>query len=368
MAATGSSVVLADEHYYGGVTVDIDREVLGYLFVEDATVNLLDGAHIKNDVYLGDVYIASGAIVNIYGGEIDNVLMISTMYNGLPDPVVTVYGADFAVDGAAVDPSVTELFLQGQTLSGTYENGTPLAFTVECFREGNVMMTLRLAWVDAAPLPVADIEAADIDFGEVAVGDFALAAASIANAGDAALTVTSIVLEDASAQFFISGAALPAVVAPGEAMQVWLAYIPAVEEAASGVLRIGSNDPDEGMIEIALTGTGIEKTVVEEPEPLTPLEQMDQLLAYFDASVEDGTIEGLGRGNSAKNKLSALRSLLETARYLIEQGHDAAAAVTLHAAEMKTDGESKPADFVTGEGVGELNRQIREMMAVLKGA
>lgn len=338
--------------------VDIDREVLGYLWVEDATVNLLANAHIRNDYYLGDMYAASGAVVNIYGGQIDNLLMISTMYNGLPDPVVTVHGSDFAVNGMPVEPGTSELFLLGEMLSGVYEDGVPFAFLVECFREGDVMMMLRLNWVNAAPAPLPDIETQDVDFGEVLVGGFAMRTASIVNAGSADLMVESVTLEDATTQFFLSDAMLPAVLEPNAVLEIGLVYVPAAAQAASGVLRVVSDDPDEQVTEIALLGMGALE--------VTPLDRMDETLAFFDQAVTDGTIAGTGWGWVSQYRLEAMGHLLRTARCLVERDCYAGAAGVLRVADLKTDGLTRPYDFVEGAAVGELNRQINELVEMLE--
>ena len=355
----------ADEYYSGGVTVDIDRDVTGYLWIEDATVNLYKNAHIKNDYYLGDVYISSGEIVNIYGGQIDNVMMLSTMYNGLPDPEVMVYGRDFAVDGVAVEPDTSELFLEGQTLSGTYADGSTFSYAVQCFQEGSVYLTLKLVWVDAAPATEPDIDAAAVDFGEVGMGSHGLQVATIANVGDGPLTIDSVQLEDETMQFFIADVNLPAVVEPNGVLEVGLVYVPAAMESASASLKVVSDDPDEQTYEIALSGVGTEAA---QAQQLTPLEQMDEILAFFAQAVEDGTLEGVGRGHSAAHKLAAVGHLLQTTRYLIDHGYTEYAIKALQVIEQKTDGGRRPGDFVAGEALGELKRQISELMDALRGA
>ena len=133
--------VQALEYYDSGVTegkvVDIDREVNGYLWVADATVNLYENAWIK-DYYSepGQVCAESGAVLNIYGGKIDSVLIVTTSYNGLPEAQVTIFGNDFAMDGVPVEPGTPELFLRDNVLSGIYESGTAFEYPVSSFEEG----------------------------------------------------------------------------------------------------------------------------------------------------------------------------------------------------------------------------------------
>ena len=136
--------VQADETYSGGVTVDIDREVLGTLWIADATVNLYENAWIKNVynsagglIMNGYVWAESGSILNIRGGKIDSLLIVTTSYNSFPEANVTVYGSDFKVNDIPVEPGTPEVFLQSKKLSGIYESGTEFAFYVDCFTEGD---------------------------------------------------------------------------------------------------------------------------------------------------------------------------------------------------------------------------------------
>lgn len=355
----------ADEVYTGGATADIDYEVLGYLWIEEATINLLPGAHIVNDYYLGDVIAASGAVVSIYGGQIDNLLIITTAYNDLPDPRVIVHGTDFAVNGAAVDPAVTQLFLTGQELSGVYADGTPFAFGVDCFAEGDYSLTLGLHWIDAAPPapePVPAIEASllEADFGRVEVDAFGVAPVVITNVGTAPLVIDSLTLEqDTPLQFYTTALGqMPLTLDPNEFVEIRLLYAPAVEGQAAAALALLSNDPAQGRLEIGLTGEGFIR--------LTPAQQIEAILAFFDGAVQDGTLVGQGPGKFAAWRLATLRHMLLTAQFLIERGQYNAAAQMLRAVKMKADGECWHGDFVTGSAVPELIEKVSALMEDLK--
>lgn len=145
----------ADEYYAGGVTVDIDYEIFGYVWVEDATVNLYDGAHIVDDAFYGDVYAVSGAIINIYGGTVDGIFFVD---NGAPEfdsALVTVYATEFAVDGEPLDPSVTEVYLENQYLSGVYASGAEFSHLIDCSAAD---VTIKLAWILPDPTPEEQME------------------------------------------------------------------------------------------------------------------------------------------------------------------------------------------------------------------
>lgn len=367
MAVMLSSVFVcrADEMYTGGVTVDINYDILGYLWIEEATVNLHPGAHVMNDYYMGDIFAASGSVLNIHGGQIDNLLIITTAAVDLPDAMVTVYGTDFAVDGAAVEPGTEELFLTDQELSGRYENGSSFAYRVDCYYDTSFYLTLKLVWVDAAPPepePEPDIEASGLeaDFGLVDVDTFAEFLVTVSNAGTAPLTIDSLMLEqDSSLQFYTTALSqLPLVLDPNGAVEIGLLYAPVMEGQAAATLVVLSDDPDESRLEIILSGEGVVK--------LTVKEQMTAILDFFDESVENGTLEGCGRGRHDNWKLNGLRHMLTTAQYLIQREKYRAAVQMLKAVQMKFDGRGRPGDWVTGSAVPELNEKVSALIADLK--
>ena len=89
------------------------------------------------------------------------------------------------------------------------------------------------------------------------------------------------------------------------------------------------------------------------------------ILNFFDESVDDGSLVGEGLDNSAKNRLNALRNILETAADLIEAGDYEEACDQLLAAYKKTDGNLKPPDFVSGPSASELAIMILDLIASL---
>lgn len=123
-----------------GQTLDIDDVVAdGYLVVY-GTVNVYPGAEV------GWVY-AYGGAVNVYGGQVDGFLMILASSE---NPIVTVYGADFAMDGALlVDETgrpLSEFTLASGAfgiLTGTYENGDPVDLGFYIY--GNVPVYLAVS-------------------------------------------------------------------------------------------------------------------------------------------------------------------------------------------------------------------------------
>jgi len=358
-------VCRADEVYTGGVTVDIDYEILGYLWIEEATVNLYPGAHIVNDYYMGDVFAASGAVLNIHGGQIDSMLIITTAMDELPDAMVTVYGTEFAVDGVPVDPEAAELFLANQILSGRYEDGSEFAFRVDCYYETAFFLTLRLNWVDAGPPepdPEPDIRVSlpEVNFGQVEVDAFREILVTASNAGTAPLTIYSLALEQEPAlQFYTTALAqFPLSLDPNQTAEIGLLFAPAIEGQTAGTLVLLSDDPDEERLEIALAGEGFIR--------LTPAEQIAVILEFFQESIDNGTLQGVGRGPFADWNLQALRHTLWTAHYLIGRDQYNGAAQMLKLVQMKTDSRWRPGDWATGSATAELNEKVSALIEDLK--
>ncbi|MCI0499923.1 MAG: choice-of-anchor D domain-containing protein [Planctomycetales bacterium] len=354
----GGGFAFADDLYLGdGIFAEIDSTIDGSLFIGNARVNLYENAHI-----LGFVITESGAVLDIYGGQIDYMLLISTSDNTLPEGLVTVYGRNFAVNGVPVDPATTELFLQGQTLSGVYDTGTPFAMVVDCAISGSAAniyyQTIKLGWV--ASEPDIALSQTDYNFGQTDVGTTQAGIVTVFNLGNASLTIQSLSLtQDGTMQFsFTPLQVLPVTLVPDGSIDIEILYSPTAQGAAQGTLSIFSDDPDGPVVDIALVGEGL--AVV-----LTPEEQIADILDFYAQAAEEGVLRGVGRGKSAGNKIQTLEKMLCVAQHLIDAGQLDEACETLRVVEKKCDGQKSPADFVQGDGAAALNAMIRELMAAL---
>jgi hypothetical protein len=173
---------------------------------------------------------------------------------------------------------------------------------------------------------------------------------TIANVGFADLAVMGVEFDGASGgDFSISSApALPLTLLA----DVEIAFTPTSLGAASGILRITSSDPDQGVVEVVLSGEGV---------LLDPSDALGTILDFFDASVLDGTLVGNGPGGSAQKRLNALRNKLEAAGDLIDAGRINKACNKLLDAYLRTDGVFPPPDFVAGPAAPELATQIQAL-------
>lgn len=93
---------------------------------------------------------------------------------------------------------------------------------------------------------------------------------------------------------------------------------------------------------------------------------IDDILNFFDESVIDGTLEGVGSGKSANNRLKAFRKMLVKAGQMIDKENLNAASNKLNTIYKKCDSQPKPKDFVAGEAAPELANMILDLMESLE--
>jgi hypothetical protein len=319
---------------------------------------MYEPAHIQ-----GAVVTSSESVLDVYGGQIDYMLIISTSDLSLPEGVVTVYGTDFAMDGIPVDPNISELFLQGQTLSGVYESGTPFAFPVDCVIVGGggfiYYQTVKLGWVVSEP--DIDVSQTEYNLGTIDVGSMQTVAVPVFNLGNASLTIESLQLEqDQQTQFTLAPLqALPVTLEPNSVIDLEVSFSPVIEGIDTAVLSILSNDPNDPVIDVVLTGEGMSVVLSSE-------DQITQILDVFDGAVEEGSIQGVGNEKSAKNKVEVFGKILSLADELLLAGYDEYALETLLMIEKKCDGQKAPKDFIEGPAAEELNALINELIDILQ--
>jgi hypothetical protein len=154
-----------------------------------------------------------------------------------------------------------------------------------------------------------------------------------------------------SADFAITSP-VPAAISPYGIVDIEITFSPSAEGYVSAELLINGAAASE------LGGMGV---AIEPPPSAT----VADILAFFDASVADGTLAGNGPGNSADGRRGALRNMIEAAGDLIEDGAFAQAAQQLLDAYERCDGLSRPPDFVAGTAAPTLAGMISELMAAL---
>jgi hypothetical protein len=140
-----------------------------------------------------------------------------------------------------------------------------------------------------------------------------------------------------------------------ETLDVELTFAPLAPGAAAASLLVASNVGD---VTVALSGEGVSH---ETP----PSEQIADLLAFFDASVAAGTLEGAGAGNSGPGRLKALRNMIQAASDFIIASQLAQACQQLRDVLDRVDGLPRPPDFATGAALEEIRARVSELRAGL---
>jgi beta propeller repeat protein len=228
-------------------------------------------------------------------------------------------------------------------------------------RSGNE--DIYVSTIDFIPDPLdIDVSPLFYDFGNVQLGSGSTTIVTISNSGITTdLEISAITLQPGSSSDYAITMAptLPYLIAPGGVADIEITFTPSIEGSVSAILEITCNDPDEPLVQVQLGGTG----VLADP----PSEQIADIIAYFDASVDDGTLWGDGPGNSADNRLNALRNMIEAAGDLIDDGLIIEASQQLLDAYQKCDGELKPPDFVSGPAAVELANLIQNLLNSLGG-
>jgi hypothetical protein len=221
MALLAPAALAVDFAGGGEFTVDYALPTADFFHsIYDATVNFEDGSSLPDGNWLAPV---DGSVVNIYDCVFGagSLLMVTTNDNpNQPDANVTFYGTEFAVNGVAVDPAETQVFLPDNVLSGLNANGEYFELSVQCLElwdaQGPIQWKVNLAWlggpsvidviVDIKPdsaentinlgsmgvIPVGILSTADFDATEVDPWTVELAGAGVAVRGKGSKLLSSI--------------------------------------------------------------------------------------------------------------------------------------------------------------------------------
>jgi beta propeller repeat protein len=92
---------------------------------------------------------------------------------------------------------------------------------------------------------------------------------------------------------------------------------------------------------------------------------VEDILVFFDNSVADGTLVGVGKGNSAAGRRGALRNMIAASGDLVNEGQVLEACQQLLDAYERVDGIEPPPDFADGQSAPELAVRIQALRATL---
>lgn len=168
---------------------------------------------------------------------------------------------DFAVSPTA-PPDIVVMPGGSQSLTLTFSPSTLGAdsgsLIISSDDPGSPEVTISLSGTGVAvPTPSIAVTPLTLNFGDTVVGKTsAPQAVMVSNNGTADLSLTAIASD--SPQFaFTSAAAAPIVLSPGGSQILNVTFSPDMPGAASGLLTIASDDPGAGLVELALSGTGV---------------------------------------------------------------------------------------------------------------
>jgi hypothetical protein len=185
------------------------------------------------------------------------------------------------------------------------------------------------------------------DFGNVEVSTPADTLVTVMNLGPQEVSLEAAI--SGSADFSITSS-VPASIGPGSIVDIQVAFAPSAAGYSEADLLIN------GVASCWLGGMGV---AVEPP----PSPTVEDILAFFDASVADGTLFGEGPGKSADGRRGALRNKIKAAGDILDDGEDA--CQQLLDAYQRCDGLPRPPEFVAGPAAATLAQMILDLMGEL---
>jgi subtilisin family serine protease len=148
--------------------------------------------------------------------------------------------------------------------------------------------------------PDIDLPAATLAFDPLFIGLALERRVTVANAGTAGLTVSQVASDDAD---FVPGSGGFAL-GPGESLEIPVTFVPTRTGPLAASLTLLSDDPDEGMVTVALQGEGLAAPVIA-VSPAT----LDETLLTGQTSSRQLTISNPG-GNDLAWSIGAIRDPL----------------------------------------------------------
>lgn len=108
------------------------------------------------------------------------------------------------------------------------------------------------------PQPSIELQPTSLDFGTVVTGGSVSSQLKVTNTGTAALDVSSIALCSGTSTEFSWSPSAPVTIAAGAELMFTVAYTPVDVGTDTGCLEIASNDPVSPVVQVNLTGTGVQ--------------------------------------------------------------------------------------------------------------
>ena len=208
------------------------------------------------NVEFGTVTVGSSITVNVNianVGEADldvNTLLLSGSTDFSIPFIPAVIPWVTLAPGASVDLPVTYTPSDVGSDSGSLaiNSADPDEPTVTVPLSGNGITPTLDCTISVLPLA--------LNFADVVIGNSATLNTTVSNTGNADCVVDALTLAG-STDFSLGAVSLPLTVAPGMSADVPIIYTPSAAGSDSGSLDVSSNDPDQPLITVSLSGNGI---------------------------------------------------------------------------------------------------------------
>ncbi|MFQ6092235.1 MAG: choice-of-anchor D domain-containing protein [bacterium] len=119
----------------------------------------------------------------------------------------------------------------------------------------NQILFISVAGVGTVPQPDIQLSATSHDFGSLMVGETLTWLFSVSNTGQAPLTVHSVT--PSHSDFSIVSPTFPQTILSGGDLDVEVSFTPSTAGVKVCTLAVRSDDPDEGLLKVMLTGNGV---------------------------------------------------------------------------------------------------------------
>ncbi len=229
----------------------------------------------------------------------------------------------------------------------------------------------------AYPNPVIQVTPSEIDFGIVEAGGSATVEITIANIGDDPLLLHAFSFKAGSDACFSYRNPDKTTLEPPnghlDTTTMQVTFSPTTVGVFSAVLVMYNSDPNNKYVEVFLGGEAPDDEIT-----------IDDIITFFDESVEAGTLYGKtgcrqhhhhhckkkGKCHHHKKckcdkagrmRLRIFRRMLVATKHALEKDCKQWACLVLKRAYKRSDGEKRPRDFVDGPARGELNSMIQTL-------
>lgn len=125
-----------------------------------------------------------------------------------------------------------------------------LLLLLACSENGLIAKEPEVAGDSAELLPAIKVAPRSVDFGTVIFGDSASATVHVRNVGDAPLSISELSVRSADVSF----TTITPVLEPQELVDMVLTWTPTGPGDLNDSLEVSSDDPDDPVVSVALTG------------------------------------------------------------------------------------------------------------------